>query len=187
MMEQKELEKKEKHLKIVDKRRVGKSESVAIEEPNLKPSYVRQLEQKVERMEIALKQKMEELEDEAKKSRERILKDLEKRHEEKIEKIISDLFDLFDSIDKAIELSSQDLKTKEGLEIIRNSLEKFFEKHNVEQINPINEEFDPNVMEALQMAEGERNKVVSVLQKGYMRNGKVLKPAKVSVGNGENK
>lgn len=179
------MEKKEKHLKIVDKRRVGKSENAYAEEPNLKPTYVQQLEQKVDRMEIALKQKIAELEEEGNKSRERISKDLEKRFEEKVDKIIYDLFDIFESIEKAVELSSEDQKTKEGLEIIKNSLEKFLEKNNVEKIDPIGEDFDPNEMEALQIAEGEKNKVISVFQKGYKRNGKVLKAAKVSVGAGE--
>lgn len=185
MMEQKEFETPKKHLKVVDKRRVGKSVDSPFEEPNLKPTYVQQLEQKVSRMEVALKNKVEELEEEARKSRERISKDIEKRFEEKTDKIFCDLFEIIESLDKAIELSSQDEKTRQGLEIIKNSLDKFFEKNGVIALNPIGEEFDPNAMEALQMAEGEKNKVISVLQKGYQRNGRILKAAKVAVGIGD--
>jgi molecular chaperone GrpE len=186
MMEQKEIDIKQKELKVIDKRRVGRKEDAPFEEPNLKPTYVKQLEDKIMRMETALKQKIEELENDAQKSRERVKKDLEKRFEEKLDKIFFDLFDIFESIDKAIEISSGDPKTKEGLELIKFSLDKFMEKNNVEKINPTGEEFDPNSMEALQMTEGERNKVVNVLQKGYARNGKILKAAKVSVGTGKN-
>lgn len=178
------MERRKKNLKIVDKRRVGRDESIVPEEPNLKPTYVQQLEQKVVRMENALKQKIEELEREAVKSRERVTKDLEKRFEERLDKVFYDLFDIFDSIDKAIELSTLDAKTKEGLDLIKSSLQNFFKKHNIEVIIPQDEEFDPNLMEALQMVEGEKNRVVKVLQKGFKRDEKVLRAAKVSVGLG---
>lgn len=184
-MKQKEIESRKKQLKIVDKRRVGKDATVKTEEPNLKPTYVQQLEQKVSRMETALRQKIEELENDAQKSRERVKRDLEKRFDESLDKIFIDLFDIFESINKAVEMSSGDQKTKEGLELIKSSLERFMEKNNVEKINPVGEEFDPNSMEALQTVKGEKDKVVNVLQKGYLRNGKILKAAKVSVGIGD--
>lgn len=183
-MKEKAMEGSKKNLKIVDKRRVGRDESIVPEEPNVKPTYIQQLEQKVIRMETALKQKIEELERESVKSRERVTKDLEKRFEEKLDKVFYDLFDIFDSIDKAIELSTLDAKTMEGLQIIKASLENFFKKHNIEVINPQEEEFDPNLMEALQMVEGKQNRVVKVLQKGFKRDEKVLRAAKVSVGSG---
>ncbi len=184
MGETKEVEKKGKVLKIIDRRRVGKGSPS--EEPNLKPTYVQQLEEKVKRMEINLKNKIEELEDEARKSRERVKKDLEKRFEEQLEKIIIDLFDIFESIERAVAISTEDSKTKEGLILIKESLERFLEKNDVTEIDPIGEEFDPERMEALQMSEGEKNKVIKVLQKGFSRKEKVLKPAKVCVGKGEN-
>lgn len=175
---------KERKLKVIDKRRVGKSECVEVEEPNLKPTYVQQLEEKVKRMEIALKNKIEELEEEAKRSRERVAKDLEKRYEERFEKLLLDLFVIFESLDKAIELSSKDEKVKEGLTLIKDSLDKFLENQGVEKIEPINEDFDPILMEAIQLADGEKDKVVGVLQNGYKKGERVLKPAKVVVGKG---
>lgn len=185
MAEVKELEKKVKNLKIIDRRRVGKGEGSPSEEPNLKPTYVQQLEDKVNRMEMNLKNKIKELEEEALKSRERVKKDLEKRFEEELEKTIVDLFDVFESIERAVELSTQDSKIKEGLILIKESLDKFLEKNGVQRIDPKGEEFDPERMEALQMTKGEKNKVIEVFQKGFLRKGKVLKPAKVSVGAGE--
>jgi molecular chaperone GrpE (heat shock protein) len=42
-------------------------------------------------------------------------------------------------------------------------------------------------MEAVEMVEGEKNKVVEVIQKGYKLNDKLLKPARVKVGLGDQK
>ncbi len=176
---------KEHQIKVIDKRRVGKDKNVASIEPNLKPSYVEQLENKVTRMESALKNKIAELEEESIRSRQRVEKDLEKRFEEKFEKLISEVLELSSAIEKAIELSSEDEKVKEGLELISKGYLKFLEKLGVEVLNPINEEFDPNVMEAIQTQKGEKNRVLSVYQKGYKKGDKILKAPKVVVGSGE--
>ena len=42
--------------------------------------------------------------------------------------------------------------------------------------------FDPMLHEAVDMREGEDNKILEVAEKGYTLHGKVLKPAKVVVG-----
>lgn len=47
---------------------------------------------------------------------------------------------------------------------------------------PAQDNFDPNLHEALDVHEGEDNKILEVLQRGYTLNGKVLRPAKVVVG-----
>lgn len=50
------------------------------------------------------------------------------------------------------------------------------------------DKFDPNLHEAVDVKEGEENKILQVIQRGYTLNGKVLRPAKVLVGKiGENK
>jgi len=52
---------KEHQIKVVDKRRVGKDKNAVSVEPNLKPTYVEQLENKVAKMESALKTKSQKL------------------------------------------------------------------------------------------------------------------------------
>lgn len=185
MVEKVQTEEKEKQLKVVDKRRIGRDKNAPSIEPNLKPTYVEQLEKKVEKMEILLKNKIAELEEESRKSRERVQRDLEKRFDEKLEKILLDLIDFMPSIENAIEVSSNDKRIKEGLEILYNSYNKFLEKQGLLPINPIGEDFDPNFMEAVQTAKGEKDKVIMVFQKGFKRGDKILKPPKVVVGNGE--
>ncbi len=46
-------------------------------------------------------------------------------------------------------------------------------------------DFNPNEMEAIEMSEGEKNKVIKVTQKGYKLNGKLIRPARVCVGLGK--
>ena len=61
---------------------------------------------------------------------------------------------------------------------------KSFAKFNVEQISPEGEPFDPQQHEAMSMVPApgaEPNTVVSVVQKGYLLNGRVVRPAMVVV------
>lgn len=78
------------------------------------------------------------------------------------------------------------LKDK-GLQLILNQLRKVLESEGLEGIKAKGEEFNPEFMDAIEMVEGKKNKVVEVVSKGYQLNGKVLRPAKVKVGTGKKK
>jgi molecular chaperone GrpE len=63
-----------------------------------------------------------------------------------------------------------------------NQLKELLKKEGSEEINPQNGQFDPNEHEAVDVIEGqEDNKVVRVMQKGYMLHGKVIQAARVQV------
>ena len=58
------------------------------------------------------------------------------------------------------------------------------EKHGTKKIQSIGMDFDPDMHEAMLQVEGEEyqeNKVVEEFEKGYLLNGRLLRPAKVSV------
>ncbi len=55
-----------------------------------------------------------------------------------------------------------------------------------EKIQTTGEVFDPNLMEAIQVVEGEEGKVVDEIRAGYTLYGKVLRPAQVAVGKENN-
>ena len=58
-------------------------------------------------------------------------------------------------------------------------------KHGVEKIESVGTDFDPNIHDALLQVESEEHgnsKVVEEFEKGYLLKGRLLKPAKVSVG-----
>ncbi len=59
------------------------------------------------------------------------------------------------------------------------------QKQGVTHINAVGQEFDPHVMEAVTCGKGKKDMVVQELEKGYKLHDKVIRPAKVIVGSGE--
>ena len=58
------------------------------------------------------------------------------------------------------------------------------ESEGISEIKTQSEKFNPETMDAVEVIEGKKDKVVEVTCKGYLLNGKVLRPAKVKVGRG---
>lgn len=69
-----------------------------------------------------------------------------------------------------------------GLEMVLRQFQQVFEAQGLEEINPVDQEFDAETMEAIETKEGKENVVLEVAQEGYRLNGIVIKPAKVIVG-----
>jgi molecular chaperone GrpE len=62
--------------------------------------------------------------------------------------------------------------------------QKIFEKNNIEEINPQGESFNPEFHQAISTIENnneENDKITEVVQKGYLLNNRVIKPALVIV------
>jgi molecular chaperone GrpE len=71
-----------------------------------------------------------------------------------------------------------------GIQIIYDQMLDIFKSHGVEQINAPGEKFDPSMHEAMMQKtepEKEDNVVLEEFQKGYMLNGRVIRPSKVIV------
>ena len=73
----------------------------------------------------------------------------------------------------------------QGLALICDRFAKIIKEEGLEEIQALNNDFDPNLMEAVETVEGPKGKVAEVVLKGYKLNGKILRPAKVKVGSGE--
>jgi molecular chaperone GrpE len=73
-----------------------------------------------------------------------------------------------------------------GTHLIGQKLQTLLESEGVTPIEAVGEEFDPNIHEAVmyEEAEGQDNKVIAELQKGYRLHERVLRPAMVKVGKG---
>jgi molecular chaperone GrpE len=103
------------------------------------------------------------------------------------EKLLQDVLPLLDGIDRALEQSDKadDFEAfKTGLQMIREQFAGCLKKHGVESIEALRKNFDPNLHEALLQVDSpdhEDNKVVSEFEKGFLLNGRLLRPAKVSV------
>jgi len=78
-----------------------------------------------------------------------------------------------------------DESTKSGVQLIQKKFQEVFAKYGVKEIDALGSEFDPNLHNAVMQVEDEENagKVVEVLQKGYTRDGKVIRPSMVKVAN----
>jgi len=103
------------------------------------------------------------------------------------EDLILEILPILDSFEKAEKSLSEDFKNNEyikGFLQIKNQLKEFLRKEGVEEIHCLNEKFDPNYHEAVEMIkrkDKESGIVVEELQKGYKLHGKVIRPAKVKV------
>ncbi len=81
-------------------------------------------------------------------------------------------------------MSEQIKALHDGMELTHKLLLDTMAKFGVEQINPIDEQFDPTYHEALSMQpseDKEPNSVLTVVQKGYLQHGRVLRPARVII------
>src|ERR1700754_3013167 len=116
--------------------------------------------------------------------RRRAQEDIAKAHKFAIENFAEHLLPVIDSLEAAVAHSSDDLvKVREGVELTLRQLTGALEKGRVVALNPVGEKFDPHRHQAISMvpAEQEANTVVVVLQKGYVINDRVLRPALVTV------
>ncbi len=103
--------------------------------------------------------------------------------------IARELLPVVDNFERAIKLDDSNLndelsKFLDGFKMIYSHLVELLHKFEVEEIDCLNKEFDPNFEQALMTvkAEGvEPGIVVEVLQKGYMLKDKMIRPALVKV------
>jgi len=110
--------------------------------------------------------------------------DVAKAHRFGIEGFASALLSVKDSLDAALTVENTSIESfKEGVEITSRQLDSVFEKFGVKAIDPQGEKFDPHRHQAISQvaSDQEPNTVVAVLQKGYLLNDRVLRPALVTV------
>lgn len=109
----------------------------------------------------------------------RFRKQLSEAESKTVDQIAKDLLEVIDNLYKAREHGI------EGAEGTLVSLEKTFEKYGIKHISPQSgEKFDPEVHEALATAPSPDhiiNQIIEVIQLGYHRDGKLIRPAKVIV------
>jgi molecular chaperone GrpE len=94
---------------------------------------------------------------------------------------------IFDEFDIAMtHVDKADHKEfKQGIELIFSKMLDFLKKEGVEPMKALGEGFDPYKHDAIRQGEGADGKVIEVVQKGYLYNGKVLRHAKIVVGKKE--
>lgn len=116
--------------------------------------------------------------------RKRAQTDVAAAHKYAVEKFATELLAVKDSLEAALATESASAENlKSGVELTLKQLSAAFEKCDLAEDNPLNQKFDPHRHQAISMAESdaEPNSVISVLQKGYKLNDRVIRPALVTV------
>lgn len=102
------------------------------------------------------------------------------------EKIVSELLDVIDNFERALDHGENDENFVTGMTNIFKMFRAVLEKCGLEEIESLGIEFDPNFHNAVMTEDNdevESGHISSVLQKGYKLNGKVIRPSMVKVAN----
>ncbi|MBI3901977.1 MAG: nucleotide exchange factor GrpE [Nitrosomonadales bacterium] len=120
--------------------------------------------------------------------RRRAQEDISKAQKFAVERFSGEMLAVMDSLQAGMAVQTGNVESfKSGMELTLKQLASVFEKFNIREINPVGEKFDAHKHQAIGMLESEQeaNTVVSVMQKGYTLNDRVLRPALVMVAKGK--
>lgn len=164
-------------------------------EPNVENNLENNIE---ENLENSLEKKIEELNDKLLRSLAEN-QNLRKIHEKEREDLIKyssssfarEILNLADNLERAFILFKDDPKFKSdefkdtmlGIELIEKELISSFDKNGIKSFESVGKKFDPNFHQALNEVESEQEDgmVINEIQKGYMLNDRLLRPALVSI------
>jgi len=110
--------------------------------------------------------------------------DITNAHKYAIENFSIELLAVMDSLEAALAVENATVDNfKNGMELTLKQLTAAFEKFNIKLINPQGEKFDPHLHQAICTVDSDLppNTVVQVMQKGYVLNDRVIRPALVTV------
>lgn len=146
------------------------------------------LKKQVENLENILKEKNEEILRRAAdldNYRKRLTKETEDKVRFANQSVVKDFLPVMDNIEMALQHAEEGTPLREGIELTIKSFKDALSKHGVKEVDAeIGTIFDPAVHEAIMMdstAEYENNAITLCVQKGYLLNDRVIRPAKVKV------
>ena len=169
--------------KINDPDESVNTESENIEDSEKELSEIEILQKKHDENYDALLRATAEIENIKKRSQ----KEVENAYKYSTESILQEIIPIYDSLSLSCNLSDEKTTKEqldEGNKLLLSMFQKIFEKNNIEEINPQGESFNPEFHQAISTIENnnEKNdKITEVVQKGYLLNNRVIKPALVIV------
>jgi molecular chaperone GrpE len=119
--------------------------------------------------------------------RKRLLREVEKSRKFALERIMKDLLQVSDSMERGLEVAAESATVeslREGQQLTLKMLAKVMQDHDLEVIDPLGQTFDPALHEAMTVmpdAAVAENTVLEVLQKGFRLHDRLLRPARVVV------
>lgn len=121
--------------------------------------------------------------------RKRVVKEKSEILRNGAEKVLAGLLPIVDDFERGLAATADAddaAAVRSGMELIYNKLVKYLESNGVKAMDSTGKEFDPELHEAIASipapSDDLKGKVVDTTQKGYMINDKVLRHAKVAVG-----
>ena len=94
--------------------------------------------------------------------------------------LLSKLLPVVDEMEVAVKHTKDD-----GVKMVYMNLMSTLGKQGLEEMDTLGKSFDPYYHDALKQEDGDEGKILEIIQKGYLFKGKVLRHAKVIVGNGK--
>jgi molecular chaperone GrpE len=178
-------------LKVTDRRWWARGdEAVAPEEPNLKPSYVEDLEARLAAKDAELQQlvaKYRAASDEFDQARARLRKEVTRDVERGRRALITSFLEVLDNLDRALE-SAGDRGADafvQGVALVRQQFLATLESLGVRRMSPLGQPFDPSRHEAVTSVAASGSTpagtVVGIIRPGYLIGDEVLRPAQVAV------
>ncbi len=134
-------------------------------------------------------------------TRKRMERDIENAHKYAVEKFVQGLLPVIDSLEMGLAAANQEganiSSVKEGTELTLKMFADCVDKFGMQAVDPKGEKFNPEFHQAMSIQETteyEPDTVIAVMQKGYLLNGRLVRPAMVVVaksgaaaaGNAEN-
>jgi len=121
--------------------------------------------------------------------RKRYKREVEDAHKYAIGNFVMHILPVKDSLEKGINIANEHGNISAevlfaGMNATLKLLNEAFKYAGLEEVNPIGKQFDPNYHEAMtvkKVKNTKTNKILTVFQKGYTLNGRLIRPARVEV------
>ena len=199
--DQKARREDDSEIRVTDRRRIllnddeDTGSNPPVESPNLKPSYVEELElrtkaaeQKLQEVQARFEQLRKQLQSETDETRQRLNRAADERAQREKADFIAGLLPVLDNLQRATDAAETGGPTEviaEGIRRTASSFENALATAGVEPIDAVNETFNPELHEAVETSEGapeDEGKVIAQYTRGYKIGDRLLRPARVKVG-----
>jgi molecular chaperone GrpE len=174
---------------VVIDRRHKHDESASVQPQPRFPTFVEQLQQRLAAKDQQLKDYIDKLQQENQAYKQRLEKEVLNRLVREKIRFVSNLLPVLDNFGRAI--ASAEAKHSynmllQGLKQVRDQFWAKLQAEGVNRVETIGKPFDPNTQEAAAVVEVKKEKddnlVLDELEVGYMLDDKLIRPAKVKVG-----
>lgn len=188
-------------VRVTDRRRISLNDDGAehvnaeVEQPNLKPKYVEELESRtkaaekqVQDVQARFEQLRQQLQRETDETRQRLNRSADERAIADKAKFIAALLPAMDDLERAIEAVSGNASREamlEGIRRIASSFQSALSSAGVEPIVAVGEKFNPELHEAVDTEETTddmNGRVIEEYSRGFRMGDRLLRPARVKVG-----